>query len=349
MPRPLTDETDLALIAAIRLDPRAPWAKIGQALDVDAATAARRWARLVDDGTAWLTADPGTPRADHMCLAFVEVNCATDQAAAAGRELAGNPRIASVEHVTGGHDLCLTVFAPGLDGISDVLLAEIAQVPGVIATRSYLATQFFTADRTGQRGTLDEARLRRPPTAPPLPEPDVRELLHAMAGDCRISVSALAQRLGVSRATARRHMDTALAHRQLVIRCDVTRSVTGTPVVANIRTIVPPDELAAVGRAVAALPGTRLSAELAGGPSNLLLCFWLPGLTELERVEVTLAERFPVVHVADRVVILRTIKRFGRMLDARGRATAQIVLDPWDTGDSAGSYRRLVAPTLSAI
>ncbi len=50
------DELDLSLINTLQLGPRAPWAQIGAALGVDPVTAARRWSRLVESGSAWVTA-----------------------------------------------------------------------------------------------------------------------------------------------------------------------------------------------------------------------------------------------------------------------------------------------------
>ncbi|MET7782244.1 AsnC family protein [Streptomyces mirabilis] len=55
---PLVDETDLALVHALQIAPRAPWTAVGQALGIDPMTAARRWARLTGTGCAWVTCYP---------------------------------------------------------------------------------------------------------------------------------------------------------------------------------------------------------------------------------------------------------------------------------------------------
>ena len=47
----MIDELDLALVDALRVDPRAPWSKLAGPLGVDQATLSRRWARLSGDGT----------------------------------------------------------------------------------------------------------------------------------------------------------------------------------------------------------------------------------------------------------------------------------------------------------
>jgi hypothetical protein len=42
-PRAPLDELDLALVNALQISPRAPWTEVATALEVDAATVARRW------------------------------------------------------------------------------------------------------------------------------------------------------------------------------------------------------------------------------------------------------------------------------------------------------------------
>ncbi|MFC4945164.1 Lrp/AsnC family transcriptional regulator [Pseudonocardia sp. GCM10023141] len=336
------DELDLALVNAVQLGPRASWTTIGRVLEVDAATALRRWTRLVEEGTAWLTADPGTPRGDRMWVAFVEVDCARGQVDAAAAVLALHPAIVSVQIVSGSCDLLLTVFIADLAALSTVLIEAIARVPGVLASRRYLATQIHRDGSRWQRGTLDAAQrhmlrdtTRTTATGPLLGDDELRALVHALAPDCRASISDLSALLGVSRATARRRLETALAHRQLVIRCDVSGVISGAPLAVVLRAAVPPDELVPIARAIAALPETRLAAGVTGGPSNLLLAFWVRDERGMQQVEATLAGRFPQLRVADRAVRLRDVKRIGRLFDDAEQATATTVLDPWAPGVEA--------------
>lgn len=50
---PPLSELDLALVNALQISPRAPWTELAKALDIDAATVARRWERLRTAGHAW--------------------------------------------------------------------------------------------------------------------------------------------------------------------------------------------------------------------------------------------------------------------------------------------------------
>ena len=83
------DEVDLALVNALQLQPRAPWALVGDVLGINPVTAARRWARLESEGLAWISAYP--PITPHQANAFVEIACEPGQglsvAGENGREL----------------------------------------------------------------------------------------------------------------------------------------------------------------------------------------------------------------------------------------------------------------------
>src|SRR5438128_7915967 len=83
-------ETDLALVEALQVAPRAPWTSLGAALGISAATAAQRWARLAATGSAWVTGGPGVALWNTRCVAYVEVDCAPERRLAVAEVLAGD-------------------------------------------------------------------------------------------------------------------------------------------------------------------------------------------------------------------------------------------------------------------
>jgi DNA-binding Lrp family transcriptional regulator len=153
-----------------------------------------------------------------------------------------------------------------------------------------------------------------------------------LAEDPRMPVSDLAERLGVSRPTARRRLGAALATRQLVLRCDVSQVVAGWPVSAILWAAVPPGEHASAAAALARLPESRLVSGITGGPSNLMVGLWLSSLDDLHRLEIQLAEHLPRLQIVDRAIAVRHIKRIGRHLDRDGFGTPRVDLDPWASG-----------------
>ena len=49
-------ESDLEIINALQLNPRASWTQLSSVLDMDSTTIARRWRRLVSNGHSWVNA-----------------------------------------------------------------------------------------------------------------------------------------------------------------------------------------------------------------------------------------------------------------------------------------------------
>ncbi len=328
------DELDLGIVNALQVSPRAPWSLIGGVLDVDAATVARRWARLTDAGQAWVTCYPGLRRPTGLSVAFVELDCAAGRTVEVARAAAAMPHVVTVEHVSGGRGLYLTVFVSDLAALSHFLLEEVAALPGATATRTQVASHVYTegsrwevgALDTGQRARLERARAssaRRP--AGPLSATD-QHLAALLAEDGRQSYTDLASRAEISVSTARRRINHLFATRHLTVRCEVSRVLSNWPVTATVWANVAPPDLDEVAPLVASLPETRLCVALTGGPANLLFCLWLRTTADLQRLEGELGRRFPQLGVLDRALGLRYFKRMGRILDDADCSTGVVPL-----------------------
>jgi len=140
------DETDRALVNILQVAPRASWAEVGTALDINPATVARRWTRLTDAGLARVIAYPNLPAwARHRTLAFVEVDCEPGARNDVIAALTQDPRIASVTVASSGRDLYLTVLTPGLAELSALVLNQ----PGVASAPLWPAAcmSFFASAR----------------------------------------------------------------------------------------------------------------------------------------------------------------------------------------------------------
>ena len=116
------EELDRRLVNVLQIDPRASWAKVGKVLGVSPTTVAHRWQRLVDDGIAWITA---CPNLNQQMTAIVEVDCHTESLPQVIKTLCANPMIVSIDETTGDRDLLLTVVAPDLSTLSDMVLSLI--------------------------------------------------------------------------------------------------------------------------------------------------------------------------------------------------------------------------------
>ncbi|MQY27864.1 Lrp/AsnC family transcriptional regulator [Nocardia aurantia] len=335
------DELDLALINALQLSPRAPWSQVATALDIDAVTAARRWHRLTAAGLAWVTCVVGPARHPEFCLAYVDIDCAPGELDAVTAALAELDPILYLYHRSGGHALLAVLVQPNPAAVSQYLHTVLEPLPGVRGYRCELRTVGYGEATRWRLHSLEPAQqrlLRAGATAaPPRPlridgtDERLYRLLHQ---DGRMPFTELAERAGISDATARRRVTRLLASRQLRLRCDVAQPITGTPITAIVRAIVPAAHLATAGPALAALPQVRLCCALTG-PDNLLLMAWLPALSALPVLEAELAEHAPGLVVTDRAISLRTVKQLGRLLDGEGRAVRDIPPRPESLGSTS--------------
>ena len=74
---------------------------------------------------------------------------------------------------------------------------------------------------------------------------------------------------------------------------------------------------------------TRLSevrmAASTIGPYNLVLSVWMRALADVQRLEAAIEEGVPGVSIADRSVVLQSLKKEGRYLRTGGLATDTMV------------------------
>ncbi|MFF7335025.1 AsnC family transcriptional regulator [Streptomyces sp. NPDC008150] len=330
------DETDLQLINALQISPRAPWAVVAKALGTDAVTVARRWQRISDKGLAWVTGYPGT--LDDSVSAVVEVECEASTTDTVAGAVAQDPEAITVEETAGGRDLLVTVTAPDLARLVAYVTGRLRRLPGVRATRTNLFTQGFTEGARWRLGALDSEGRRVIAAAPNSPIPSTwspglrdeldRRITVELSRDGRVTATELSARFGIGTSTAARRLRRLVATRSVLLRCEVARSAVGRPVTASLWASTRPGDLALAGRALARMPQVRLAAAVAG-PSNLFCIAWLSSLRELPGFERDITQRAPELNIVDRAVTIRPIKHSARLLDRDGRAVTAVPADLW--------------------
>jgi DNA-binding Lrp family transcriptional regulator len=333
---PSLGELDLSLINALQIDPRAPWSHIGRALGVDPVTVARRWARLTETGTAWITTQPGRAQLAQACFAMVEVDCHAGHALEVATTLARQPHVLTVEHTSGGRDLLLTVLVPTLTALSRYLLESLGTLPGIRATRSELVTEVFAqggdwrlqALDARQRAVLMLDRPGRPPSRRTLTAQD-RQLILRLGADGRTTLTDLAGELGVSVSTVSKRLAALHASHDLALRCEVAQPLCGSPVSIWIWARAPVDERETLPTALTGVPEIRACLGLTGGTANLFISVWLRSLLEARTLEAQLTRAVPRLRILDQTVVLRFVKRMGRILDPAGRSVAVVPMDTW--------------------
>ncbi|MFC3996614.1 Lrp/AsnC family transcriptional regulator [Nocardiopsis sediminis] len=328
------DELDLALINALQIAPRASWSELSHTLDVDATTLARRWHHLEDSGLARITAFPRRAYLGRVHMAYLELTCRNGTVLDVATALAEDPSTLSIQFTAGTSHLLLTVAS--VQGLSDYLLNWIGGFEDVVAYRMHVVTGIlFEAHRWQVRALAPEQRRRLlaltgADSGAPVPEGRITELdqrlLDRLCGDGRAGYQALAAALGVSPTTAARRLNRLLRGGIIGLRCDIARTELGWPAAAVLWGSV---DARVLERARADLgtriPELRLCSTIAG-PQNTHFIVWLRSTADLQRVEQRLVEELPGLHIADRRMVLRTVKFMGNVLDSTERYVRAVPL-----------------------
>jgi len=323
-PEPLA-ETDLALIHALQVWPRAPWRAIAAALGVDPATATRRWQRLVDDRLAWLVVRPSAQQlAPDRDAVLIRLACRPGSAAAVATGIAEREDALAVDVLAGVDAVAAILVGRGLAPLHGEVERLGAQHPDVTAARTAFLSAVHREDAQWRLQVLSpaqQAHLARPHAItadharPPRPEV-IADLTAALADDVRMSLADLGGRLGTSEVTARRLLDRALRTQSIRLGCDVVAPAVGAGRAVLLE--VEADDPHAAGRAIAVLPPVLRCATIVG-PANLMLVVRFASLTGLARFESAAAALAPGWRVRDRATVTHAVKRQGRLLAADGR------------------------------
>jgi DNA-binding Lrp family transcriptional regulator len=331
---------DAQLIDALQIAPRAPWAAVGEHLGISPVTAAKRWQRLTEEGVAWVTVAPGMAAHRPQCFAYVEITCHPRMLLAVAETIARHTLAVTVEVVTGSAVL-VTVCAADLPALSSYVLDHLSAVDGVISTNLRIATRLYSEGSAWRMRVIDEnaaaalERLRseasdgeRPALTGSMPVV-AKAIISQLAADGRTSYAELAERAGTSATTARRWVSDLLGSGILILRTDVSAQDAGWPVAAYVWANAPISTLRDTARQLSQMRQARLTATVAAGPV-IALCTWLRTVEELHRLELAIAEQLPELQVVDRRIVLRVVKRMGRLIDGGGRSTGVVPINIWD-------------------
>ncbi|MEV2213438.1 Lrp/AsnC family transcriptional regulator [Streptomyces sp. NPDC050997] len=329
------DELDRGVVHALQIHPRAPWTLVGEVLGVNPVTAARRWHRLEEAGLAWVTAYPRLSNSRIVVTGVVEVDTEPGVAEDVAQALAVDPAVANIKLTAGGRDLVAAVQARSLDELARITTLLFQRTPGVRATRTHVSTGVPTEGSRWRLRSLDDAQSARveaalPPPGRPAPAAEARlddldaRLLELLSADGRMSLRDLSTETDTSLTTVRRRMQSLLASR-LSLRCDLARPLSGWPLSAVYFASVPGQYVEETSRVLAGVREVR-SCAITAGPHNLVIDVWLRDLHDVHAFEAHLSRSLPRLTIADRSVVLRTVKHMGHLLDRDGRCTGVVPL-----------------------
>jgi DNA-binding Lrp family transcriptional regulator len=339
MPRSLQfDETDLLLVNALQIAPRASWAQLHAALGIDPATLSARWQRLSQEGVAWTTCYPD-PAHWNAVFAYVEVDCVPRFRDSVMAELAKDSETISIECTTGRRDLFLSVTMLDIASIDSYVAERVSAVPGVSSTRTHHVRRYYRQGADWRLHALTRAQHRRVAEAVPTVEdepflrytPLDRRIVTALGLDARRSVSSLADELGVSVSAVSRRIARLTTTGRASFRCDIAHTHSPWNVITVVWISAPQDQLQRIAETMVTFPQVRQCCSLSS-EANFMIQLWMRSLGELDTIEEALVTKFPTVRVLDRWVVSRTPKRLGHVIGEDGRRSGFVPVPFTESG-----------------
>jgi DNA-binding Lrp family transcriptional regulator len=258
-------------------------------------------------------------------------------------QLAAVPEIVTVEEAASNRDLMLTVITKSLEDFSASVVSRLKAIEGLTKYQTVLCTRLHTSADEWRLNILDKAQLAAlrtvaqpasgstPHAAAPLPQSHL-DLLPYLARDGRATAAEIARGLGRHPATVQRQLNRVLASGMLLFRCELAQRYSSFPVTCQWFANVPAGRHEEAAAAFRSISNVRLSASTTG-PTNFLIIMWLQSLADVMNAELALQQKVPGIELVESVVMLRTVKRVGWMLNEDTTASGAVVhgaLDPAD-------------------
>lgn len=154
-------EFELALIAAMQIAPRAPFALLGQVLSCSDRTAVRHWEDLLDRGVLWPRAEWHGAAEDTLVSALISVDTAGRDDYELFAEVALKPEVLTIEKTLHGADAILLVRATSIHDLGVRVLPALRTVEGVVATRTVLITRTLFSSLEWRFGALTPHQIQQ--------------------------------------------------------------------------------------------------------------------------------------------------------------------------------------------
>jgi DNA-binding Lrp family transcriptional regulator len=317
------DRTDLGLLHALQLDPRLPFSRIAQVLDVSDQTVARRYRRLCAAGTVRVTALVN-PWQLGQAPWFVRLQCVPTAAAGIAAALVARPDTGWVYLISGGAEIDCTVL-PRTAEEHTLLLQRLTRTSRVVAVSAHSVLRIFPASVRHVIGPVlsaDQiAALGAEPAAVPAAAaggpgrigPEDRVLVDALSQDARAPLADLARATGWSESAVRRRLETLRRTSAVFFEVDIDPAHLGYAVHARLWITAAPADLAAVGEAVAAHPRVPFAGATTGA-TNVIATVYCRDAAALYDLLTGDLGTMPGIRHIETALIVRTLKRAGRVL-----------------------------------
>lgn len=328
------DEDDLSLIHALQICPRGSWSEVAAIMGSTPTTLAKRWARLSEDGLAWITAYPHPGTMPNHVVGLIEIDAPATTLDHLSRLLAAERRAVHISHrVRGG--LVITVIAASLEDFSQFLHGDLASMSGVRATNHVITRSHVEASRW-RLNALEPRQIQqlrrldagsadaRPPGGLRALAPSVLPIAEALVRDGRASAKTIAEQIDRPDSTVRRQLGALLRSRALSFRCEIAQSHTRWPVTVSFWCRVPAVDRPRLLDQLMSEPRLRTCMSVAGR-ANFVVTVWIESISEILSFQEWLEGHMPSGEILDTSIVLQATKRMGWILEPDGRASGAVV------------------------
>jgi Lrp/AsnC family transcriptional regulator for asnA, asnC and gidA len=318
------DGADLRVVAALQVNGRATWDRIGRVLDESTRNVARRAARLMEAGVLSVVGQVDDRR---LGSAVLRLRCRPGTVIDVGTALAELPQTRFVSLVSGSVDCAAELSVPD-DALVELLFRGVPAIDGVVESTTYPALRYFKTPQEWHVDVLtpqevDGLREQWAPLperfqrASETPSAEDERIITAVAADGRATHAEIAAATGISESTARRRLDSLLRRGVLRIRAEIEPAHLGLPVEAVLWLRVAEREVEAVGHELARLPRVRYVLAVAGD-HQLVAQVAVPGRFELYEFLREIGG-LPGMRAIETTVMLLPMKR-GSLVRRNGHA-----------------------------
>jgi DNA-binding Lrp family transcriptional regulator len=320
------DRLDEQILRALQLAPRAPFRRIGHALDVAEQTVARRYRTLHRGGVVRVIGvlDPTALGESNW---VVRIQTRPDATLDLGRALAQRPDIGWVSVSAGGSELICAVRSQSQEQRERLLLDRLPRSAAVLDVAASVIMRRFVggsaSDWVGVRHALnaEQQRLvtegeavRRPPEAGVVLTERDYAMLEVLGRDGRAPIGVLAEAAGLSPGRAARRLDALLQTGVVYLDVDLAAVALGFPTSAYLWLTVPPARLQDVCLALGRHDEAQFVAAITG-KANVITSVTTRSLDDLYVYVTERVGSIDGVQAVEVSPVLRRIKQAGTLVD----------------------------------
>ena len=316
--KPVLDDLDRRIVAAVQLDPRASWAQIGKLVGTSETTAMRRVQRLRDSRAIIITASPDAQLCGFGQPVLLFFSTVPGMKSNLANLLAKRPDVRYVAQITGRSDVMCELIAPDREYLADVVMRQLPQSGLFSSSRTDMVLKRFkTRDQWSRQLLADDPLSENldilesddlPDTTPQKLDTTDLRILGGLGSDGRRSYADLATELGISETVVGRRVQALTASKQLTFVAMVDPEILGFTMEAFLRVKVDLAALDATARAVAALPEARHVAATSGD-SELVINAVFRDTSALYEFVTTKLGTISGIREVEIDVVLESIKR----------------------------------------